>query len=348
MGISSMQARHANDIAGLLWIFKFGLLRTAELGRLVRPQDTHNRTHTDRQAANWVERNLVLKRKLPEGAGSVYVLSAAGVRFLNENGIAASTGKDLGDGSGADWLPPHSWKHDLIAAGVLSHLSAMGFSVVPEPEVRRNNPALKGLKIPDGLATRQGVTSWVEIERSAKKWRNQETLAAALIDVASGQHCAVSGLRPTQTIVAFRVDAMDERGYALDLRGRLTRAVQRKASSDVPVTWCECGMQGHGVAALRMSKDIIKTDEVGKILTRLTERKWQCDDGLLRNQYGKFQCVVWDNGTESVTEPPGWHYMLEDEAGNYLTHAESADDEQSAKRGCANLIAEKNAAASSK
>jgi len=76
----------SNDISGLTWVSKFGWLRSAELGRLMWPNNAYARTRADRVVRGWLERGLVISRGLPDGAGRAFVLSEPGARLLGRPG----------------------------------------------------------------------------------------------------------------------------------------------------------------------------------------------------------------------------------------------------------------------
>ena len=99
MGIKGTEIGKGLDIEGLCWIYKFGWLRSSEIGRLLWPGSEHSEKYGQRICRKWNSRPrwYVIKRRLPYGAGSAYLLSESGVRFLEEHGISARGGK------GKDW-----------------------------------------------------------------------------------------------------------------------------------------------------------------------------------------------------------------------------------------------------
>ncbi|PLK49848.1 hypothetical protein [Uliginosibacterium sp. TH139] len=126
--ISSQAQRVQNDLKGLSLLHRFGWLRAPELGKLFWRTQEHASVRANRLVRSWAERKLVLVRRLPEGAGQAVVLSEAGARLLRDYAdIDAKSGKDWGETRSATWVPALTWKHDLIAAGVLAELSRQGY-----------------------------------------------------------------------------------------------------------------------------------------------------------------------------------------------------------------------------
>jgi len=175
------QGEHA--ARALVHLSRFGWLRATELGRLLHPGQSHSRKYAEAHLRKLSQLQLVIARQLPgAGAGRAYVLSSRGASLLNDwrGEIAYTTGKDWGSMVGGVWSPPASWRHDLIATGVLSFLSEHGFDVYPESYLRRIEPDAS--KHPDGLiANRQkGFSMWLEVENARKSGRNIDRLVVAL------------------------------------------------------------------------------------------------------------------------------------------------------------------------
>lgn len=329
---TGFEQRHANDIEGLLWIHRFGWLRSIELGRLMWPTDKHARTRADRIIRGWLERHLVIARQLPNGARRAVVLSEGGARLLQEAGEAsARSGKDWGETEGTRWSPNLTWQHDLIAAGVLVRLFEEGYDILPERMLRRDNPALA--KIPDGLAWRDSDVIWIEVESARKTGKAMGDLVNALWTVTSGRCKPVSGHHPTSAMVAYVEQAQDERGYGLNHRHRVTTAIQKLSRQDVRLRWARCHLAGCGVATLELQTENIAADRVSRVLQKLNAGGWPEDDrGCLVANYGGFKASVWDDEDHRC-----WGYLLEGEGAPKF--AEMADNKSAAMRGCANLLA---------
>lgn len=331
---SGFEIRHDNDAAGLRWIHIFGWLRSAELGPLLWPGQQYARTQADRVIRGWRERRLVIERRLPDGAGRAVVLSDAGARLLHEVGVEdARSGKDWGETDGDRWRPDNAWKHDLIAAGVLIQLRNRGCEILPEKQLRRENPAL--IKIPDGLAWNANMVFWVEVENARKSGPALNHLAEALCAVAGGTCGLVSGKQPTMPLVAYVKGAKDERGLRLNHQERVANALRKIAKTDARLVWAACELMGNGVAAMTVDgPEQIEADPVSQILKRLDANGWRLDEfDLLVANYGKLQAVVW----YAKAEMGGWCYRLE--GPDVSMSAIAAANKTAAKRGCAQLLA---------
>lgn len=328
---TGFEQRHQNDVDGLTWIHQFGWLRSAELGRLMWPSDKHARTRADRIIRGWLDRSLVIARQLPDGARRAVVLSEAGARLLQAAGeTSARSGKDWGETDGTRWSPNLTWQHDLIAAGVLSRLFEAGYSILPERALRRDNPGL--VKIPDGLAWREGSVIWLEVEAARKTGAAMRDLVNAIRAVSSGQCQPVSGQRPTVAMVAYFEHAQDERGHSLNHQQRVTAAIQEASDQDVGVLWALCQLAGRGVATVTFQPGRIAADRASRILRVLDAGGWREDeDGCHVATYGNIRAIVWDD------EQMGWSYQLEGDG--VLATAHQAANKTAAMRGCASLLA---------
>lgn len=325
------EQRRQHDRRGLWWIDAFGGLRTAELGRLMWPNDAHARTRTDRVARGWLARGLVLARPLPYGAGRLLVLSEAGARFLRDEGIEACSGKDIGETRAGVWIAPSNWKHDLVTAGVLTTLYERGYEIQPERQVRKRNPSL--IKFPDGLAWPPGRPNeaiWIEVENARKSGRNMREMANALCRVGDGNCPPLSGIKPIRALVAFVEKATDERRYQLDHRARVTAAIRRTATRDVTIFWATCTLLGSGVSELRIEEERIAAAPDEQMMKIINALDWEKDEetGVLSAQYRERCFYVWED------EHLGWFCQLNDRTAEY------ADSESDAVRGCARLLRE--------
>lgn len=324
--------RDNNDIAGLGWINKFKWLRSVELGRLMWPNDKHSRRRIDRVIVGWLAYEYVIERKLPGGAGRCFVLSEAGARLLLAVKTTARTGKDFGKTSPQGWRPGLKWRHDLIVAGVLTHLHEQGFTIMSEPQIRRENPDLG--KIPDGLAWKDGIVYCVEVEQSVKKGESQKTLAESICVVSEGTYELISKRRPTAALVAFDIDARDTRDLVIDHKARVKNAIQRVSVRDVNVTWAACTLAGQGVSAVaELETEIVPSNLASKIALRLESSGWVMGaDDVYRVTYGGYQMQVWD-----ATEDAGsWVAAVADEAVFAYK-----DTKAQAQRACADFLAER-------
>lgn len=317
-----------NDVVGLGWLSRFGWLRTAELGQLMWPTSGHPRHQADRLARRWVERKLVLERELPEGAGRALVLATGGVRLLIDAGAGATSGKDIGEMVTGRWRAPLTWRHQLLAAGVLAELHRQGWTVYPELEIKRRAGLL--VKIPDGLAVLADQVAWVEVERAHKTGPQGRQLVDALCAVGTGEAVSVLEHRPTVALVAYQADARDSRGNALDHRGRIRAAVAATSKKPVRVVWARCHLRGPaGLGAMELTQDTIQPDKAARILSRLTWREDPQEKGVLAARY--------ENHLVRVFEDPEvkgwWGYQVDDGGGD------RAPTKTDAKRRCAEALA---------
>lgn len=332
--MTPLEKRYQKDIYGLQWISDFCWLRPAELGALIF-DGVHARKQAERLTRSWVHRGLVLERMLPERAGRALVLASRGVQLLAQAGIAARSGKDIGNIKDGIWQPPLTWKHDLLATQVLCQLVSSGYEVLPEPALRRTAGALA--KMPDGLAIRQDRVIWLEVESARKTGPAMRLLAGTLSIVAAGQAAAVCGHLPTHAMVAYLANAQDERGHALSHRARVQQAIAEAARSDVRLTFAECVRKGAtSIGHLKLINTTIPADRTSAILKRLNASGWHFDEasGVTKAHYGSSIAYVWQD-----TDAPGtWSYDAEGK-GWVSGAASYADSLTEAKRCAAALIA---------
>lgn len=326
------QQRHLNDVKGLGFIHKFGWLRSAEIGKLMWPHNASGRQAADRLVRGWIQRRLVIARDLPDAAGRALVLSAQGARLLNAEGLDASTGKDIGRiGNQGEWLPPFTWRHDLIATGLLCELHKRGFEIVPEAELKRRTSA--AAKIPDGLALKGDQALWIEAERARKGSVELRKMAEALSGAASGTLAAVAGIKATAAMVGFVPSSRDERGFAVDHQARVRTALQAVGRGDVPIHWAACHLLGTaGVGHVEFSREIIPADRAVAVLKRLDASGWALEpDGSLSASYANHRAFVWE-------EDGQWSFAIETMGAEPVTGG-YAENVSAAKRATASVLA---------
>lgn len=334
--MNAQETRLNNDIDALRFVHQFGWLRIAELGMLMKPHTNTSLEAGARLARNLAKRQLVLLRRLPDGAGQALVLASAGARLLAENGISAVTGKDLGKALNETWIPSLSWRHDILAHGVLCDLHRQGYQVIPETEIRRQAGATT--KLPDGLVLAPGAESrWLilEVENARKSGPNMNRLAETVVRVANGEY-EIVGKRPVGCLIAFWKDSRDERGYQLDHRHRVARAVASVSYGDVPLTLLECTRKGSvGVAAVETIQVTIKSSRASLVLDQLDANGWHEDgNALLVSKYEMNRAYVWPYSLKDGS----WWYSAEGKGWSSPDGTASSLDE--AKRMAAKLIAE--------
>lgn len=333
--MNAYEQRKQNDLQGLGWVNRFGWIRTTELGPLLWPGNPSARHQADRLARSWLERGLVLARALPEGAGRALVLAQGGVDLLDSHGVKATLGKDIGklikDPKWHPpilkyeplWLPPKTWKHDLLAAGLLVELHKQGWTVHPEREIRQRSGWLA--KLPDGLAVKGSEVAWLEVERASKTGADGRQLTDALCAVGAGEAAAVLGHRPTVALVAYQPNARDSRGYAIDHRARIRSAVAEMSKKPVAILWAACSLRGPaGLGTVTFERETITSDRAIGILKRMS---WRLnEDGALVAGYLEHIAYVWE-------DEHGWSYQVDERPAGY------ADSMTAAKRACADEIA---------
>lgn len=289
MGRKGSEVGQDLDIDGLFWIEKFGWLRAQEIGRLLWPNIKHQIKYGERICRKWISdsKKYVIKRKLPLGAGSAYVLSSAGVRFLDEYGIQAKTGKDWGvtlqknkDKSkkedpekkedSVDWRPPSTWIHDLRSSSLLSLLHERGHEIKTETEIKKLAPGL--VKIPDGLVKIKGsqTVCWVEVERAIKTGESLKELTNAIINIANKKAPIIGEWSAaTEVIFAFSEEEKDSRGFNLSHQNRIIHAIKSTSKTDISVTFIKLKLRGFSVESISATKEDIKADEVELTLKKM-------------------------------------------------------------------------------
>lgn len=303
-----LQLRHENDVQGLTFISRFRWLRVKELGYLMRPSSHRNGyVQATAMAQSWVERDLIILRKLPGRSGSVCVLASGGVRLLEAEGITARSGKDVGKETPTGWIPGQRWKHDLLIHGVLARLAAIGYTIYTEHQIRKGG---KLAKIPDGLAVRGGDVLVLEAERATKGGTGiRKTDGTALEGGALAQYiCSVSaggaekifGFKPSRIAIVFDTAEKDTRGASVNHQLRVSSLVKKEAKNDVKVTWLAVQTENRGVIAMQESDEILIGDPVGALLKSINTdpfKGWKVteteDEGRFQwYSYGDFYIKV--------------------------------------------------------
>jgi hypothetical protein len=331
--MDSFITRNNNDLKALFALHHFVWLRAHELGWLLWPGTTRDGyTQACRAAKSWLERELVLARELPDGAGRIFVLAAAGVRKLHDNGITATSGKDVGTIKNGQWHPPITWKHDLLAHGVLVRLHADGWNVITEATIRRRQNNL--IKIPDGLAIKGDKVMWIEVEQAHKSsYRDTKPLAQALSFAAIGQINPVAGYHPNMAAVAFDVDACNAQLHKENHQSRVKKLIQRHSRTDIEITWLACQTSRHGVTEMTQSVERIESDAALEVLQKLNACGWRKpdpDNTLLESNYGSIIVEIWE-------DEYGWHFGIRGDS-NHESY-DDADNISEAKISVARAIA---------
>lgn len=243
----------------LFFIARWKWLRPTELGRLMYPYDPFARKYAEKLVRKLMLLKMLIARPLPgHQAGTAYVLSARGAAQLNEWSRAGGyrSGKDWGTTKEGGWAPPDSWRHDLIAAGVLTFTAQReGFDALPEAILRGQVPDAE--KHPDGIVIdrNKGNSYWVEVEFSRKSGRNIDHMVRAVVKAARGtplvSYDCIQDTPVTHGLVAIPREARDERGYKLNHWFRIESAIRKKglkAPVRIVVAWVT--MTGVGVGSV--------------------------------------------------------------------------------------------------
>lgn len=312
----------------------------------MRP-DTHRHGYvqTTQMVKSWVERELVITRKLPGRAGSICVLSAGGVRLLATADVTAVSGKDIGKETPEGWRPGLRWKHDLLAHGVLVRLAAQGYQVFPEAVIRQSGPLSK---IPDGLAVKGADVLVLEVERTHKGGAGVRSdgrpheggqLGKSLAAISAGRGEKVLGHAPTRVAIVYDADEIDARGARMNHKLKVTTIVKKQSSADVKITWIAVKTENCGVVSMTESRSTIESDLSFRILDRLNASGWienanrfedECYE--VQSNYGARQVRVMLD--ESQIAAGCWCFKVDD--SEWL----DANSEADAKRLAAQLIAD--------
>lgn len=253
----ALPAREFQAISALHWISRFGWLRARELGALMWPlqganpgslvADDHRMNEQRKLASRLLSRlresRYVLQRRLPGKAGDAYVISGAGVHYLQRRlAYTARAGDKWGRSINGRWTPPASWEHELLVTLTMLHFLSVGATIKTELEIRAENP--KQRKYPDGLVvsevrmrdgSQQQMIQWIEVESSDKSGARMLALARSLISVSRRQAPVLSSLVANVPTVVYRSDLVNLAGRKVDHKNRITKAVQRHIGADLPL-----------------------------------------------------------------------------------------------------------------
>lgn len=296
--LTAQQQRRENILKSLRAISDFGWLRAPEMGAFVWPQNALPSAPASPLVRAMLAENLIRAHALPDRAGRALMLSRRGAATLRKSGIEASACDR--------WEAPSSWRHDLLAAGLLGQLHRRGWEVISEARIRGKVGGLVA-KIPDGLARDpSGAWWWVEIENARKTGPALRHLAQTAAAIGSGS-VGILGVRPAGLLVGYTL-ARDEGGDRVDHRLRVTRAIAGAAEAPVPVLWACCELQGCSVIGLGLQDERIASDRVRKLLAELSRRRgggWlRTAENVLEARYGDYAMTV---ALQEAYQPPWTH-----------------------------------------
>lgn len=247
----------------LLLISQYRWLRPQEMALLLLDKSPSMIKYSEQICRDLLNNRLLIARRLPSHSGTAFVLSQRGGQLLSDwHEGRFGTGKDLGEMSNGAWIPPTSWRHDLMAAGLLGHLRQAGWQVCGETMLRRENN--DSLKHPDGLAFNpaDGKGYWIEVENSEKKGGNMIALARALVLAARSKPVTNYDSwndKPIRcALVGIDKESRDKRGCHIDHWSRIRTAIQKLPIAEpvaISIGWLS--MRGQGVSAIELEEKII-------------------------------------------------------------------------------------------
>ena len=274
-----------------------GWLRATELGAFIWPKNALPKGPASALVKALLAANLVHAIELPNRAGSAFLLTRRGAATLRRERQLTATACER-------WEPPGSWRHDLMAVGLLAQLYRCGWRVIPEAFIRRR-VNLRTTKIPDGMARdTEGRWWWVEMENARKTGPSMRHLAQTAAAIGRGG-VEILGTHPVGTLVGYPAVSRDEGGHRIDHRRRVTHAIERICSSPVHLAWAACRLHGAGVESYNLETATAYPDLTRRVLRTLEAQGWRQDEhGVLVSQYPPHQAYVWKN---TMYDPP-WAY----------------------------------------
>lgn len=278
-----------------------------------------SRQSADRLARSLIEHRLVTVRDLPERSGRALILAAAGVRLLSEEGIVATSGKDIGRHTDQGWIPHLGWRHDLIAQGVLCELHKRGYEIYSEHQIRSWDLDLG--KIPDALAVSKAATIWIEVENARKSGKEMARLANALITVAQ-QGVKVGDFTANNAMIAFAPSALSEAGHSINHEVRVRNAIASRTKDTTTLILAKCQMLNVGVESIKFSSLSIENERWRAIYKQLShQRDWN------HNKYSGEQTRSYNGYFMSIhPEKSGFTYLLSHETGEKFGEAKTVSE----------------------
>ena len=273
--IDSFQEGVENDLDGLEWIKKFEFLRASDVGALLWGDSKNSQKYGQRICRKWIEKGYVIKRELPSKAGGAFVLSAGGVRLLNEHKINAKTGKDWGVIKDGKWNPPTEWRHHLIANSFLIEMEARGFEIITENEIRMSGT---NGKLPDGILITESNAFWVEVENQRKTGQKMSSMIDKLIQLKKNKMEFRGKL--LIPMVVYVENSKDERGYAINHKERVISAVKSISKNDLALKFVKLKMTGLKIDGFEEENTIIESDSISIELKSLERIGTKEIDGI--------------------------------------------------------------------
>lgn len=279
----------SNDRKGMQIIQAFRWIRLAELASFLWPRSRLRRKNAEALLRKWEARNWIIRRPLPNGAGSAILLSERGAAE-----IQGRTGKDWGDHHVDEltgesvWQPPKSWKHELLQVSLLAWLRRRGYRVIPE-RILRGRGAQED-RVPDAIVIMFDHVWWCEVEHARKGGKKLRDMVQTLMTAAiTGDMPVCDGVRATGAMLGFVADARDERGHHLNHASRVINAIRKQARQNIPIMLAIMQVDANGaVEDVTMGVYTVKSDTAQRVLGSID---WTRDgDGVWHGP--------WRNGIE--------------------------------------------------
>jgi hypothetical protein len=265
-------------INALLLIWRFGWLRPQELGRDIFHLSPSCLKQGESLARKLEKETLVIRRRLPFGAGSALVLSQKGVTLLNASieSKDSKSGKDWGNVKNGEFKPPSTWEHELLANSLIITIKQKNPEnyTYAEAEIRRRfKPTDYEGKIPDGLFGIEGdAYYWLEVENKSKTGKEMRKMVEALERVESGNSMEIFGRKPKKIAIGISLDAKDSRNYKINHTYRIEKALSKLIDNEITVTFLIFKMLGHAVVDY---EKIIKTIYSDAVLAKIEQARAQ-------------------------------------------------------------------------
>lgn len=225
-----------NDRKGLQIINGFRWIRPVELGAFLWPRSRFRRKNAEALLRKWEARGWIIRRQLPDGAGSAILLSERGAAEIG----GGRSGKDWGDHhtdevtGESKWQPPKIWKHELLQLSLLAWLRRRGYRVIPERALRGRGAQED--RVPDAIVMMFDHVWWCEVEHARKGGKKLHSMVQTLMSVAvAGNLPVCDGVTATGAMLALVADERDDRGYRLNHASRVVNAISKKALRDIPL-----------------------------------------------------------------------------------------------------------------
>jgi hypothetical protein len=159
-----------NRIGVCRFIFRFGWLSSRMVASLVFEHASQAWPLARRCLKSMLEDGLVMRRTIPQGGAEVYLLTAKGARFLNEQeGLDASSGQGLTLGN-----PMHRACSNWYLINAINN----GWSVITEHEISTDRSPVRVLdgKQVDGILLGDGEAVAIECENAWKATKSRNAV----------------------------------------------------------------------------------------------------------------------------------------------------------------------------